>query len=412
MSAVVRRDYLSRGTLVAIGFPTMLLLCVGSWVWRHGFTVGVAPVIVVAFALVCAGADRIQIVLTPRVTASAGGIVVVAAGLVGGPLVGALAGVATETLSTDLVWRRRSTWAAQTALTGFVAGVIGHTTWVGAGGATVIATEALLATRALNIALGFLVALERKIPLGEWSHAFLRSLVDVPLSLPVLAVFLLVFRSAPLLAFPELVAVLVIVALAHLIYGRIVRQLAAERLRARRDALTGAPNRRALAEALAAEEARVRRGTQPAGVLFIDLDLFRDVNNTYGYMTGDKLLVAVYERLREGLRASDTVFRWGGEEFVVLAPELRDEETLATYAERTRALISSAPLADPALTLTASLGGVLLTESRSAQEALELASRLVRIAKQTRNTTVTRVEEVGFVFEQGASPIRRQLASS
>jgi diguanylate cyclase (GGDEF)-like protein len=401
------RGELPRGTRVAVGLPLALMLCVGGWVGLHGFAIGVGPAAVVAFAFVCAAADRLEIVLTSRVSASPGGDMAVAAGLVGGPLVGAIAGVATQMLNTDRVWRRRSTWAAHIGLNGFAAGIVGHAPWTGAGGAARVAALALLAAGALSVGLQFLVALDRQIPLGEWAGAAFRTLaIEAPLALPVLAAFLYVYRSAPLLAFPELIAVLVMLALVYMLYGRVARQLASERLRARRDALTGAPNRHALAEALAAEEARVLRGTQPAGVLFIDLDLFREVNNTHGYATGDELLVAVYERLSSTLRVSDTAFRWGGEEFVVLAPELGDEKTLAAFADRVRVAISETPLTKSELSVTASVGGTLLTDARSAQETLELASRLVRVAKQTRNATVTRAESLDPVSMHATAAVR------
>jgi diguanylate cyclase (GGDEF)-like protein len=167
------------------------------------------------------------------------------------------------------------------------------------------------------------------------------------------------------------------------------RTLTEERSRARVDALTNAPNRYALAEALAAEQARMRRGGRPAGLAFLDLDRFKSVNDTYGYAAGDRLLVDVYQRLRGELRASDVVFRWGGEEFVVLAPHLEAPE-LANFAERLRLLLESRPFAIDGRprTITASVGAALLEESRPADAALEAASRLVKKAKLTRNTAV------------------------
>ena len=133
----------------------------------------------------------------------------------------------------------------------------------------------------------------------------------------------------------------------------------------------------------------MRRGGPPAGICFLDLDRFKSVNDTYGYAAGDRLLVDVYQRLRRELRASDVVFRWGGEEFVVLAPHLQAAE-LASFAERLRLLLESRPFAIDGRprTITASVGAVLLEESRPAEAALEAASRLVKKAKLTRNTAV------------------------
>jgi diguanylate cyclase (GGDEF)-like protein len=165
--------------------------------------------------------------------------------------------------------------------------------------------------------------------------------------------------------------------------------LAAERSRARVDALTSAPNRYALAEALGAEQARIRRGGCTAAVCFLDLDRFKKVNDTYGYAAGDALLVDVYERLRGELRATDLLFRWGGEEFVVLAPHV-DRAELADFAERLRLLLATRPFAIDGRprTITGSVGAVLLDASRPPHDALEAAGRLVKRAKLTRNTAV------------------------
>jgi diguanylate cyclase (GGDEF)-like protein len=184
---------------------------------------------------------------------------------------------------------------------------------------------------------------------------------------------------------------------------RLERALAAERSRARVDALTNAPNRYALAETLAAEQARIRRGGCTAAICFLDLDRFKKVNDTYGYAAGDALLVDVYERLRGELRASDVLFRWGGEEFVVLAPHVEPAE-LTEFAERLRLLLAGRPfwINGKPRTITASVGAVPLDGARPADAALERAGRLVRRAKRTRNTAV-----VETAVRRSSSPARR-----
>jgi diguanylate cyclase (GGDEF)-like protein len=183
---------------------------------------------------------------------------------------------------------------------------------------------------------------------------------------------------------------------------RLERALAAERSRARVDALTNAPNRYALAEALSAEQARIRRGGRTAAICFLDLDRFKKVNDTYGYAAGDALLVDVYERLRGELRGSDVLFRWGGEEFVVLAPHV-DGAELVDFAERLRLLLAGRPfwINGKPRTITASVGAVLLEDARPAEAALDRAGRLVRRAKLSRNTAV-----VDTATRQPSSPAR------
>jgi diguanylate cyclase (GGDEF)-like protein/PAS domain S-box-containing protein len=93
---------------------------------------------------------------------------------------------------------------------------------------------------------------------------------------------------------------------------------------ARNDGLTGLFNRTAFLEALQHAAARARRGEHFFGVLYLDLDHFKDINDTLGHPIGDLVLKAVADRLRAHVRETDTVARFGGDEFAVLAPELHD----------------------------------------------------------------------------------------
>jgi diguanylate cyclase (GGDEF)-like protein len=219
---------------------------------------------------------------------------------------------------------------------------------------------------------------------------------------PLLVVFAHLLNAPPLAA-AYAASLLLMAALWNRFRLRLERALAAERSRARVDALTNAPNRYALAEALAAEQSRIRRGGRTAAICFLDLDRFKRVNDTYGYVAGDALLVDVYERLRGELRASDLLFRWGGEEFVVLAPHV-DGDELADFAERLRLLLAARPfwIDGSPRRITASVGAVLLDDARPAEAALERAGKLVRRAKLSRNTAV-----VDSAVLRPSSPARR-----
>jgi diguanylate cyclase (GGDEF)-like protein len=345
-----------------------------------------------AFVLVAltALAEQLNLVVGRRTRVSLSGPFLVAAALVGGPLVGACAGASTELFTTGDLRRKRVLCAVAGALQGFVVGLVGEQlSQGGLSGAVIAATVGLVTGLVLNERL-VLRALGRGFRLRPELRAAWRPIVvSWFLPAPLLVVFLYLFPTTPGLALAFAAGLLLVSASANRFRRRLERTLASERARARVDALTSAPNRYALAEALTSEQARIRRGGRTAAVCFLDLDRFKTVNDTYGYAAGDRLLVDVHHRLRSELRASDLVFRWGGEEFVVLAPHV-DAAELADFAERLRLLLATRPFAIDGRprTITGSVGAVLLEDSSAGQDALEAASRLVKKAKETRNTAV------------------------
>ena len=100
------------------------------------------------------------------------------------------------------------------------------------------------------------------------------------------------------------------------------------------DALTGLPNRRLFNDHLSLELAHAQRNQQRLAVMLLDLDHFKDVNDTLGHSVGDKLLQAVAHRLTSLLRRGDTVARMGGDEFMLLLPEVAQEEDAAGVAQK------------------------------------------------------------------------------
>jgi len=106
------------------------------------------------------------------------------------------------------------------------------------------------------------------------------------------------------------------------------------RYQAYHDALTGLPNRRLLMDRLAMAMAQRRRDDHPLAVMFLDLDRFKLVNDTGGHAVGDELLQRVAERLTNTTREGDTVARMGGDEFLVLLPEVAGVKGTCEIAER------------------------------------------------------------------------------
>jgi diguanylate cyclase (GGDEF)-like protein len=114
----------------------------------------------------------------------------------------------------------------------------------------------------------------------------------------------------------------------------LLRERAATEHRATHDGLTGLPNRALFTDRLDRAIAHARRNDLPVGVLFIDLDRFKEVNDSFGHAAGDQLLVMVAERLRACARDEDTVARLGGDEFAVLLPHLRSKADVVIVTQR------------------------------------------------------------------------------
>ena len=123
----------------------------------------------------------------------------------------------------------------------------------------------------------------------------------------------------------------------------------------RKDALTGLTNRRWLDEVLHGEAERAQRYDVPFCVVMVDLDHFKDVNDTFGHVVGDQVLIAVARSLESAARMSDVVARYGGEEFLALLPNSAMEQAWV-LAERMRAGVRSIPLSFRAEPMTASFG--------------------------------------------------------
>jgi diguanylate cyclase (GGDEF)-like protein len=108
------------------------------------------------------------------------------------------------------------------------------------------------------------------------------------------------------------------------------------------DALTGLPNRVLFEQSLYNWLIQAKRHSRGLAVLFIDIDNFKSINDTYGHDMGDKVLIMVADRLKSSLREEDTVSRWAGDEFVCLLMEVKQEAEVTRLAEKMVNRISEA----------------------------------------------------------------------
>ena len=150
------------------------------------------------------------------------------------------------------------------------------------------------------------------------------------------------------------------------------KQAEAQMLRlARSDILTGLANRLVFLEEIQGAIAGVRRGGKPFAVLYLDLDQFKDVNDTLGHPVGDELIKAVAGRLRANVRESDLVARFGGDEFAVLLREIREPADAAAIAEAlTRAMREPFIIQDYDIRSGASIGIAMFEADEPSAETI------------------------------------------
>jgi len=157
------------------------------------------------------------------------------------------------------------------------------------------------------------------------------------------------------------------------------------RFRATHDELTGLSNRRVVLEAIDREYARRRREGGDLGVVLIDLDHFKNVNDTYGHLAGDAVLREAARRMTASVRPYDTVGRYGGEEFLVVAPSCNSSGAVK-LAERIRESIQALPMPSVSgpVSITASCGVAVSTTAKplDPQELLRSADEALYRAKE------------------------------
>ena len=153
------------------------------------------------------------------------------------------------------------------------------------------------------------------------------------------------------------------------------------------DKLTGIYNRRKLDEYMESELNRAKRYHQPLSFMILDIDHFKNINDTYGHPVGDSTLQTLAKILTDNLRKSDILGRYGGEEFLIICPETDNNQT-ALLAEKLRACVENT-LFDDIKNMTISIGVAEFKGENTVKELLSRADRALYQAKHNgRNCVV------------------------
>lgn len=151
---------------------------------------------------------------------------------------------------------------------------------------------------------------------------------------------------------------------------------------ASRDSLTNLLNRRTMSQYIQMEYVRSKRSGKAFGLIMADVDDFKRVNDNYGHVAGDLVLIELAGLLSATLRKQDLISRWGGEEFLILLPET-DFEGVQIAAEKVRELIahSSVPYQGHDIQITLSIGGVVCERETNWDDCIKIADRALYYGK-------------------------------
>ena len=182
-----------------------------------------------------------------------------------------------------------------------------------------------------------------------------------------------------------------------------LRNLALAELRAATDALTGLPNRRAIDDHLKRLLAGAGRSLTPMSTILLDLDHFKQINDTFGHERGDEVLAALGALMRSELRGSDFAGRSGGEEFIVMLPDT-DRAGAMRVAEHLRQALHSMNVPGVSREITASFGvSTYPDDALDGETLMRLADRALYAAKQGGRDRVEATSAAGLGLKRRAA---------
>lgn len=153
---------------------------------------------------------------------------------------------------------------------------------------------------------------------------------------------------------------------------------------ASKDPLTGLYNRRCFYDRMNYEMEKMKRTKLPLSLALIDIDNFKAINDTYGHLEGDRVLVQLAGVFKAQARSGDTIVRWGGEEFATILPET-DKNGAIAFAERIRRLVEGS---DWKYIVTVSVGITTVCHEYDTEKIMSIADKALYKAKERKNIVV------------------------
>jgi len=161
-------------------------------------------------------------------------------------------------------------------------------------------------------------------------------------------------------------------------------------LEASQDTLTSVPNRKYLNAIIESKLREFKAVNVSFGINFIDIDNFKNINDTYGHGVGDEILKLLVNTIKSNLRKNDIIGRLGGEEFIIVFADISQSD-LEIVSEKIRTLVEASALRLPTqdLTITISIGATLIEKSDNVLSIIERADKLMYISKKNGKNRVT-----------------------
>ncbi len=212
--------------------------------------------------------------------------------------------------------------------------------------------------------------------------------------------------SSPVAAYWNACLVLSYSLIIVFVVSALKRSVERERLLSSTDPLTGAANRRYFYDQADLEIHRLQRYRHPFSIAYIDIDNFKEINDTFGHLAGDAVLRRIVEIIKAGIRKTDIIARFGGDEFALLLPQTQGSDALTVVEKIQKAIWNNVKSKGVHVTLSIGLVTYLVPPA-DVDEMMRVTDSLMYVAKTGGKNTITqKVITVGDTQRGSESPIK------